>query len=103
MKEIIKELNDLKITQKSIDFLEDLPEEIYEKYFQEEVENGLDVDKHRWYETSISVFRIDEGLFIGVESVTDTFSEQSEVEDMYHTLRFFEMEAIPSVTYKIKK
>lgn len=103
MKEIIKQLNDLKITQRSIDFLEDLPEDIYKKYFEgKEVDNDLSVDKHRWYETSITVFEIPKG-YIGVRSVTDLFSEQSSVYDMFWTLQFFEMEPIVTTTYKIKK
>lgn len=103
IKEIIDELNNLKIIQKTIDFLEDLPEDIYKKWFENrDVDSDLNVNKHRWYETSISVFEIPQG-FIGVKSVTDTFSEQSMVEDMFHTLEFFEMEPIITTTYKIKK
>lgn len=99
MKEIIKELNDLKILQTSGDFLEDLPEDIYEKYFKDLVDENLSVDKHRWYETSISVYKISEG-FIGVQSITDTFSEQSEISDMFHHLRFFEMKEVTKITYE---
>lgn len=102
MKEILEKLNNLKITQESIDFLEDLPEEIYNKYFQDCVTERLDIDKHRWYETSISVYKIPEGL-IGVKSITDLFSESSEVADIFHTLQFYEMEEIQTVSYKIKK
>lgn len=101
MKEIIEELNNLKITQKSIDFSEDLSEDIYDKYFKNCVEEGLSVDKHRWYETSISVYKTDKGL-LGVKSITDLFSEQSQCEDIFHTLEFFEMEEIPLISYKKK-
>ena len=108
MKEIVKQLNNLKIVQKSIDFLEDLPQDIYERFFEgNEVDGELDVDKHRWYETSVSVFRIDDApispSYLGVRSVTDLFSEQSSVSDMFYTLEFFEMEPIITTTYKIKK
>lgn len=103
MNTIIKELNDLKIVQKSLDYLEDLPEEIYKKYFENKgcVYSG-DVDKHRWYETSVEVYKVD-GVLIGVCAVTDCFSEQSEVQDMFHTLRFFEMEEYTTISYKKKK
>lgn len=57
------------------------------------------MDKHRWYETSISVFKIPEG-FIGVQSITDTFSEQSEISDMFHHLRFLEMKEVTKITYE---
>ena len=108
MKELIQQLNDLKIVQKSIDFLEDLPQDVYERFFEgNEVDSLLDVDKHRWYETSISVFRIDDApispSYLGVCSITDVVGENNCVEDMYHTLEFFEMEPIITTTYKIKK
>lgn len=104
MKEIIEKLNNLKITQESIEFLEDLPEDIYEKYFESTtiVENVLDVEKHRWYETSISVYKLPEG-FLGVRSITDVVGENNSVEDMFHRLKFFEMEPIQTTTYIIKK
>ena len=34
MKELIQQLNDLNIRQESIDFCEDLPQDIYEKWFE---------------------------------------------------------------------
>ena len=102
MKEIIEELNNLKILQKSMDFLEDLPEEVVDKYFEDCVTEGLEVDKHRWYETSLSVYKVEQGL-IGVVSVTDLFSESSEVEDIFYTLQFHEVAEVPSITYKIIK
>lgn len=99
-KELVEYLNSLKIIQKS-SWDEDIPEDIYTEYFEgsQTVESELDVDKHRWYETSTEVLKMNGG-FIGVNSVTDTFSEQSEIGDMFHTIEFFEMEEIPSVTYK---
>ena len=102
MKEIIDKLNALIIQQKSLDFIEDLPEGLYEQYFRNHQAEGLNVDKHRWYETTLSVYKLEEGL-LGVTSVTDLFSEQSSVDDIYHTLEFHEVEEIPSITYKIKK
>jgi predicted restriction endonuclease len=102
MKEIIEELNNLKIIQKSIDFEEDLPEEIYEKYFnQKPLKTELDIDKHRWYETGESVWKTEKGL-LGVRSVTNIYSENSSVEDMFWELMFFEMEEVQTISYKIK-
>jgi len=105
-KELVEYLNSLEITQKHLDWTEDIPKEIWAKHFFDGVfqtiKCGLEIIKHRWYETSIEVISINDGL-IGVESVTDLFSEQSSVEDMFFTLNFFEMEEVPSVSYKIKK
>lgn len=104
-KELVEYLNGLKIIQiGGIEDWEEIPEDIYEKYFKnlEIVDGNLDVDKHRWYETSISIFKNDEG-FIGVRSVTDVKGESNCIQDMYWTLSFFEMEEVMKPTYIIKK
>jgi hypothetical protein len=103
MEEILNELNGLKIIQKSIDFEEDLSENIYEKYFScKPLETELDIDKHRWYETGISVWETEKGL-LGVRSITNIYSENSSVEDIYWKLIFFKMESFTTVSYKVKK
>lgn len=101
MKELIEKLNNLNIIQKNYDFEEDLPEEM-SQYFTKPLVQELDVDKHRWYETGISVWETKEGL-LGVRSVTNLYSEQSDYGDISWKLRFFEMEPIETITYKIKK
>ncbi|MAX51489.1 MAG: hypothetical protein CMH22_05875 [Methylophaga sp.] len=64
----------------------------------------LDVDKRRWYETAIDVFQL-KGFdkIIGVRFVGDLFSETMMWEDADHYLKFFEMEEVKTVTYKIKR
>lgn len=101
MKEVIKELNNLKILQRSSDYQEDLPEEYYEKYFQNLIQAGLDVDKHRWYETSVDVYEW-EGEYFGIKHISDQYSESSSIVDHYHTLCFMEMEQKVIITF-IKK
>jgi hypothetical protein len=102
MKEVLNELKGLKIIQKSIDFEEDLPEYIFGKYFLKPVATELEIDKHRWYETSVSVWETEKGL-LGVRSITNIYSESSSVEEMYWELRFFEMESFATISYKVKK
>lgn len=103
-KEIVEYLNSLKILQIS-DWSESLPDNIYEEIFEgryEIMDSNLFVNKHRWYETSIEVIKNNNG-FIGIQSVTDCFSEQSSISDMFFTLKFYEMEEILQPTYIIKK
>lgn len=100
MKEIIEKLNNLNIIQKNYEFEEDIPQEMLE-YFTKQVASELDIDKHRWYETGVSVYQIKEGL-LGVRSVTNLYSEQNDYEDISWKLRFFEMEPIETIIYKIK-
>lgn len=104
MEDFIEKLNALQIEQCSYEWTEDLPEEIYNEYFSDidAVEVGLDIDKHRWYETSVSVYKFGDS-FLGVETVTDVFSEQMGYSDCGHTLNFFEMEEFKTVSYRIKK
>ena len=100
-KELVEYLNSLKILQTSC-WDENIPEDTYDDYFTdkfESIEFGLDVEKHRWYEITTEVLKMNNG-FIGVRSVTDTFSESSTIEDMYHKLEFFEMEQILVTSYK---
>lgn len=103
MKEIVDYLNSLEIEQKSIDFEEDLPLYICNKYFlgKKRLATEIDIDKLRWYETSISVYEFPEGL-LGVRHVTDMYSEQISVSDIRHTLIFCEMEEFTNVSYKRK-
>ena len=102
IKEVIEELNSLKIIQKSMDFTEDLDQDILDKYFTNCVKELLDVDKHRWYETSIQVYELPDG-YLGVQCITDVVGESNSVEDMFWTLRFFEMDQIQVVSYIVKK
>ena len=102
IKEIIEELNSLKIIQKSMDFTEDLDQDILDKYFTNCVKELLDVDKHRWYETSIQVYELPDG-YLGVQCITDVVGESNSVEDMFWTLRFFEMDQIQVISYIVKK
>lgn len=102
--ELLKTLNDAQIVQNHIDCTEDIPEDICNKYFENKyyvVTDGLYVDKHRHYETTICVLKIFDKL-LGIQHISNMYSEMSSVSDIYFTLKFFEMEEIQSVTYKIK-
>ena len=101
MKELIEKLNNLKITQTSIDWIEDIPEDIYKEYFENNdiVEYDLDIDKHRWYELSTDVYEIN-GKYLGIRHIAQLYSEMSSCEDIFYTLEFFEMKQIITVTYE---
>lgn len=102
---LIEKLNNLKISQTSYEWQEDIPEDILKEYFEgkfEEVVENIDVDKHRWYETSITVLEFIDG-FMGVRTVTDLFSENMDYSDCYYELKFFEMEEFTTTSYYVKK
>src|SRR6187402_1326139 len=101
---LVEKLNALNIKQESYEWTEDLPEDIYDEHFTyvEQVDLELDVDKHRWYETSTTVYKIG-NEFLGVDAVTDVFSESMGYSDCGHTLNFFEMEEFVTTSYRAKK
>lgn len=104
MKELIKKLNELKITQTKGDWAENLPDDIWNEHFKgkfKEIAHGIDVDTHRWYETSTIVIDIS-GELIGISYITNMFSESQDYEDCYVTMVFFEMEEVKIVSYKSK-
>ena len=66
------------------------------------IASGLDVDKHRWYECSTTVYAVGE-WFLGVNEVTGLFSESMGISDCMVTSNFFEMEAQQTTMYVPKK
>jgi hypothetical protein len=99
MQNLVQKINDAKIIQKEYwedqSFGEDIDNELGSCKI---VDSELDVDKHRWYETSITVYELN-GEYFGIRYVTDTFSESSSIEDMFWTIEAFPMKAIQTTTY----
>lgn len=103
VKDIIEKLNNQKIVQVAIDIYDQENEDIDELLKgSEKVASNLNIDRHRWYETSTTVYKLEDGTFIGVEAISNVFSENSTVEDCFHCLEFMEMEEVPATTYKKK-
>lgn len=100
---LVQKLNALQIIQHSGEWSENIPFELFTEYFQdyEEIDYNLDVSTHRWYETSITVLEIN-GEYMGIEYITNMFSESQDYEDCYHTIEFFEMEQYPTISYRRK-
>lgn len=97
--ELVKKLNGLHIMSKSMDWEECLPGSIWGDFGEyRTLCSGLDVDKHRWYEASITVIEV-HGRLLGIKNITNVYSENSSCEDCCFTLGFFEMKAIPTTSY----
>lgn len=102
--EMIKELIDAHIMQTSIDWEENIPIDLWNKYFSEgygKLAYHLDIDKHRWYELSTTVIGI-YGRLLGIRHVSALFSESMTVADVNEGLAFYEMEEVTTITYKNK-
>lgn len=105
MKELIEKLNGLQITQTKGDWAKNIPDDIWNSHFRnnfQKIAYNLDVDTHRWYETSTTVIKLPDGL-MGINYITNMFSESQDYEDCYHTIEFFEMEEFSTVSYRAKK
>ena len=102
LKELVAELNALKITQTNSDWYEDIPVDIWDKYFDnryDEVASGIQVETYRWYEISITVIKMLGGL-LGIRHITNIFSESMDHEDCYETYQFDEMNQVQTVAYE---
>lgn len=100
--ELLNKLKELSIIQTQSDWAENLPEDIWKNYFEanfSEIKKNLDVDKHRWYETSTSVIKIYD-RFLGINFITDLFSESGDYESCYHQIWFGEMKKVQTITYE---
>lgn len=103
--QLVEKLNSLKILQTSIDWVEDIPEDLYNQYFKDltGIASGINVDKHRWYELALEVVVLPDIGFIGVTAIQDLSSENSSCEDIYHHLKFHEVQEYTTSTWKIKE
>ena len=97
--ELIEKINSLKIVQTDYPDEFEFPEEI--KPFMDDcdiVRESVNTDKRRWYETDITVYEY-EGEYFGIRFLTQLYSEQSSIEDIYHILSAIPMKAIQTVSY----
>jgi hypothetical protein len=100
--ELLEKLKKLNITQERGDWEENIPEEIWNEYFNDNyscVASGLEIDTHRWYECSTEVIEIF-GRYLGIHFLTNSFSESQEIRDCDVIMDFYEMEEINTVSYK---
>ena len=74
---------------------EDLPREV------EEVANNLNIDEHRWYIITTSVYKCEDG-FVGITGPSSLKSESMTWSDTDEWCTAEEYEAVPSIIYKPK-
>jgi hypothetical protein len=90
-----------KVNEGKFDSLWDVDEYFEYELKIKSLEEGLDIDKHRWYEVSTSVYPIGD-RFLGVSGISQCYSESSGPEDCCHASEAFEMVEKKTVTY-VKK
>ena len=100
--ELLTKLKGLKIIQTAGEWDENIPIDIWDQHFDEnhkELKGGLDIQTHRWYETSIIVIEIYEGL-LGIRCASNMFSENQEWEDCCVRIEFMEMKEVSIISYE---
>ena len=65
------------------------------------VASDLDVDRHRWFELATNVYECEDG-FVGVNGISEVFSEMMSYSDCDCPCTAAEYEAVQSITYKPK-
>ena len=78
-----------------------IPDDIWLEFFRgnhKVVAKGLDVDTHRCYETSTTVVRVEGGL-LGINHITNIFSESMCYSDCGIKALFCEMQEKKTITY----
>ena len=65
------------------------------------VAENLEKDEHRWYEVSVSVYKLEDG-FVGIKGVSKIYGEGTTPEDCCTKCSASEYIEISSITYKRK-
>ena len=96
----VKELIDY-INSNDFYILWDMEYSLFNNYKDppQRVAENLEIEEHRWYEVSTSVYKLEDG-FVGVRGVSKIYSEDTNAEDCCTKCSASEYIEIPSVTYK---
>lgn len=70
-----------------------------EQIWKKPVKSNLYVEKHRWYETSISIFECSDGL-LGIRLPSELYSESSEWCELCAGIKFYDIEEVKEIVYK---
>lgn len=65
------------------------------------IEEGLDLDEHRWYSTATNYYQLEDGI-LGVFGAYQSFSEMQMWSDLDTHCEAFEGEAYTTVSYRPK-
>lgn len=65
------------------------------------VARDLEIARHRWHETSVNVYKLDDG-YIGIWGLSNIYSEMDRAEDFRIPCEADEYEEVTSISYKPK-
>ena len=82
------------------DFEESMTDEKFDEL--KKVAEGLEIDKHRWYEVSTTVYKVEDG-YVGVRGVTHLYSEGMTYSDCAYLCKASEYEEVQTISYRVKQ
>ena len=77
------------------DFLTDRESEL------EIVSEDIDVDRHRWYEISTTVYKVEDG-YVGIRGISQIYSEYMSDKDCDYLCEASEYEEVQTISYREK-
>ena len=81
------------------DFEESMTDEKFDKL--KKVAEGLEIYKHRWYEVSTTVYKVEDG-YVGVRGITHLYSEGMTYSDYNYLCEASEYEEFQTISYREK-
>ena len=92
------------VNESSFYSLWEFEESLTDKGFNElkKVDEGLKIDRHRWYEISTTVYKVEDG-YVGVRGVTRLYSESMMFSDCDYLCEASEYEEVPTISYRVKQ
>ena len=82
------------------DFEESMTDEKFDEL--KKVAEGLEIDKHRWYEVSTTVYKVEDG-YVGVRGVYQIYSEYMSDKDCDYLCEASEYEEVQTISYRVKQ
>ena len=67
----------------------------------ETVSEDIEVDRHRWYEVSTTIYKVEDG-YVGVRGVTQLYSECMMYSDCDYLCEASEYEEVQTISYREK-
>ena len=66
------------------------------------VSEDIDVDRHRWYEISTTVYKVEDG-YVGIRGISQIYSEYMRDKDCDYLCKASEYEEVQTISYREKK
>ena len=66
------------------------------------VSEDIDVDRHRWYEISTTVYKVEDG-YVGIRGISQIYSEYMSNKDCNYLCKASEYEEVQTISYRKKQ